>query len=671
MVKQDILISREKALFLLFVTFGLIAVFLRAAYMLPLSSSLIWIVGVFVCFYVPGSLLQRLLKWREQEYFASIVHSTALGVALIPVVYTIFRILSLPWLLYLFFGGLLIIWSIIMIRNWPRGEKNQTDLTDLLVIFVLGAFVLVLLHLSYFTDIIFQEKGFRFKNIYLNETVFHLGIINTLKNSYPPFFPYASGFGLGQYHLNMHLEIEMFSRLFQIDTIRLSFFYFPLLYFCLLVYLPYLFVRRYLGSRVVGIFAGVAAFGSDLSFIPALFGLLQQNPPWNSLFNATIWPLLTLNSFLPAMVLLFLAVIHLKEYFVCGRFQELLLFAVLGFAGYGFKSSLGPHMMAAAFLTGLLLILRNDRQKGMALIFSSLTALLIMSGDMTFLRGGSGTNIVTIAPFDRYRDALIRLGIAQPSTVLAAVTFPAALLAALGASMLGLRAGIDGFRKKTFEPIVVFLAFFIATGFFLSELFFLGPIVPQFLKINNAMWFSFPAATIAWILVSYFLVGIEKEKKNVLLAICLILLVTLPGTIQFLALRAGNKFDLISANACEVVSFLETTPINAIVLHPPNLTTPSLASNFAGRRSVLAFFQSYVLHYADQAESEQRLKDIEIFFSGSDINNRPLILEKYHVTHVYAPSSYVQRFIGEQMLQPVLKNAEYVVYRVTKVYNQQ
>lgn len=669
MERQGILISREKAMFAFFVTLGLIAAFLRAVYKLPLSSSLAWFVGVFVCFYLPGKLLQRLLKCKEQEYFVSLAHAIALGVALVPVVYTIFRIFSLPWLLYPFFGGLSIIWIIMMIRDWPRREEPQTDLHDLLVILILGVVVLILLHLSHFTDIVFEENGFSFKSIYLNETIFHLGIINALKNAYPPFFPYESGIGFSQYHLNMHLEIEMFNRLFGIDTMLLSYFLFPLLYFCLLVYLPYLFVRKYLGSRVVGVFTGVVVFCSDLSYIPALFGLLPQNPPWNSLFNATIWPLLTLNGFLPAMVVFFLAILHLKEYFANGRSGDILLFSLLGFAGYGFKSSLGPHIMAAACLTGLLLILRNDRQKGKVLIISSLLTVFVMSLDMIIFRSGSGTNIVTIAPFDRYKDALLHLGIERPSSVLLMVTFPLALAVALGASLFGLRVAAEGFRKKTFDPMLVFLSFFIAIGFILSEILFLGPIVPQFLKINNAMWFSFPAATIAWLLVSYFLAGLEKEKKNVLLAICLILLVSLPGTIQFLTLRIGDKFDLIGVNAREVISYLENTPPNAVVLHPRNMTTPSLASNFAGRRSVLAFFRSYVIHYTDLAESERRLKDIETFFSDSDIHSRPSILEKYHVTHVYAPLSYSRSLDREQMLQPVFQNAEYVVYRVTNVYN--
>lgn len=76
------------------------------------------------------------------------------------------------------------------------------------------------------------EHGFKIRNFYLTETIFHLGIINTLKDIFPPLYPYASNIDFSHYHLNMHLEIEMFNRLFSIDTLRLVFFIFP---FCIFV----------------------------------------------------------------------------------------------------------------------------------------------------------------------------------------------------------------------------------------------------------------------------------------------------------------------------------------------------------------------------------------------------------------------------------------------------
>ena len=137
-------------------------------------------------------------------------------------------------------------------------------------------FVFLLLHFSHFTDIIFTEAGFRIRTTYLTETVYHVGIINNLKDIFPPSYPYASGIDFSHYHLNMHLQIEMFNRLFHIDTLKLTFFYFPLLYFFLLVFVPYMYVRNYLGYRFLGIMTGLLIFGADLSFIPGLLGMIPQ-----------------------------------------------------------------------------------------------------------------------------------------------------------------------------------------------------------------------------------------------------------------------------------------------------------------------------------------------------------------------------------------------------------
>ncbi len=667
MEKQGILISREKAMFIVFLILGLIAAFFRTAYMLPLSDSFVWFVGVFICFYVPGNLLQRLLKWKEQEYFAALAHSIALGVALVPVVYTIFRILALPWLLYLFLGGLLFIWTIIMIRDWPRREKPQTNLNDLLAIFVLGVFVLVLLQLSYFTDIVYTERGMLMRHTNLNESIFHLGIINVLKNVYPPYFPYASGVSFGHYHLNMHLEIEMFSRLFRIDTIRLAYFYFPLLYFCLLVYLPYLFVRRYLGSRLVGVVTGLLIFGSDLSFIPGVLGMLPQDGPWNNLFNSTIWPLLTLNGFLPAVIVMFLCILHLKEYFVEGKTEDLFIFAVLGFAGYGFKSSMGPHIMAAAFLTGLLLTLRNDRQKGKKIVLFSLISMFVMVADIVLLRGGAGTHSVSFSLMERFRESLDYLGFPHPPITVLLLALPITFVAVLGARVISIPDVMKGFQRESFDPTIVFLLFFVAAGYIFSEMFFLGSVVSADIKSNNAMWFSFEALTAAWLLVSCRLARIEMDPDKFWQATSLVLILSLPGTIEFLSLRHIRNYDVVSPNALKVVSFLETIPPDAVILHAPNMKSASLASNLAGRQTVVSIYQSFVWHNAGQAESEQRLKDIENFFDDNGKDNRLIILKKYGVTYVYALLSYAQEFDKEHMMTPVLKNSEFVVYKVAKV----
>jgi hypothetical protein len=188
----------------------------------------------------------------------------------------------------------------------------------------------------------------------------------------------------------MHLEIEMFNRLFTIDTLKLSFFYFPLLYFFFLVFVPYMIVRKYTGSRSLGVLTGLLMFGSDLSFIPGVLGLLPKCFTWNVLFNSTTWPLLTLNGYLPALTVMFLCILYLKKFFENGRLSNIIVFGVLGFSAYGFKSSMGPHIMAVAFTTGLVSIFTGNRRKGALLCFISALTLLAIAVDVMVIKNLSG-----------------------------------------------------------------------------------------------------------------------------------------------------------------------------------------------------------------------------------------------------------------------------------------
>jgi hypothetical protein len=151
----------------------------------------------------------------------------------------------------------------------------------------------------------------------------------------------------------MHLEIEMFHRLFSVDTMKLTFFYFPSLYFTLLVFLPYFFVLEIGGTRFIGVLTGILLFGSDLSFIMGLFGNVPGDYPWINIYNPAIWSILTLNGILPALIVMFLFILFLLQFDVSGKRAFLIILCMLGYSAYGFKSSMGFHLMAALFLAGL------------------------------------------------------------------------------------------------------------------------------------------------------------------------------------------------------------------------------------------------------------------------------------------------------------------------------
>ena len=670
-IKDKAAIKGLKVVLISLAIFFYIAFVLNMSYFLPIKDSLLWFAGIFIYFYIPGNLLLRYLDFNKDEYFINFFHSIALGAALIPLVYIIFRRLSHPEMVYPFGIAIFLAWLILTVRDFKRDRISvYTSFLDIQSALVLIAVVFFLLHLSYFTDIIFLENGFKLRNIYLNETIFHLGIINALRGMFPPIFPYESGVNFSYYHLNMHFEIEMFNRLFSIDTLKLTFFYFPLLYSCLLVFVPFIFIRKYLGSRFVGVLTGILMFGSDLSFIPGLLGIFPTDRPWNVLFNSTVWPILTLNGNLPALFVMFLCILYLKKFYEDGRLSYILVFAFLGFSAYGFKSSMGPHIMVVSFLTGIAsMVFMKDKKKGKLLCTVSVLTILAMAIDAILFRSSAGNNILSLDLFNRFNDSLAKLGVSDMPWVFYPVIFPIYILAAFGIRALGFYSLKDVFEKKYFDPTVIFLTIFAISGFLLAEMIFLGPLVPLYMKTNNAMWFSFQSLTAAWLLLPYFLLRMNLDRKRFLGVMVLTILLSAPSTVQFLSLRFNPNYYTVNSNAMEVVRYLETTPPRSVVLHPPNLKGASLASNLTGRPSVLSFFQSYVIHYTKQTEAENRLKDIELFFNTHEVIGRSSILKKYKVDYVYAPMSYTPCLDKEPMLLQVLKNNEYVLYKVNTSNN--
>jgi hypothetical protein len=659
-------INGLKVILISLVIFFCLAFLLKLLYSLSIKDSLLWYVGIFFSFYIPGSLLLRSLQLNNNEYFINLFHSLALGAALMPLVYSTLRWISLPELGYALGIGMFLVWSLLFKRDIRKRKINiYTSLADIKCILILSVTVVFLLHLTHFTDVLFLEKGFEIRNIYLTETIFHLGVVNVLKDTFPPFFPYASGVGFSHYHLNMHLEIEMLNRFFAIDTIELTFFYFPLLYFYLLVCVPYMFVLKKWNARFLGILTGILMFGSGLSFIPGMLGMSPLAYPWTQFFRTTIWTLFCMNGHLPALFILFLSVFYLKKYYEEGTLSYLVVFALLGFSAHGFKTSMGLHIMVTAFLTGIAsMVLIKDLKKGKLVCTFSALIITIIAIDLILFKGNPSHNVLRIDLFNNFTDSLEKLGLSGIPWLFLFLMFPLYVVLTFGTRALGFYVLKGAIKKKTFDPIIVFLLVFIVTGFILSESIFLGVPYSKIGAFNNAGWFAAQSLMAAWLLLSFFLARLRNIKMIFLASVIGILLLSAPSTVQFLTLRFDKNYYAVDKNAIEVVKYLETTPPKSIVLHLPNNEGPSLSSNLAGRASVLSMLQSYVIQTIGQKDADERLTDVSLFFNPDEQVNRTSLLKKYKVDYIYAPLSYVGILDREPLLKRVLKNSEYVMYRV-------
>lgn len=649
--KEAVQIRGLKVGLILPVLFIVIAFLLRFCYGLPLIDSFLLYAGVIFSFYIPGNLLLRHLDHDDEEYFVRFFLSVALGVALMPLLYMLLRRLAHPEFLFVIVFVLSLLWSILFMKDIKKIRgKVYTSYLDILSIFVLTAIVLVILHLSYFTDVVFLESGFKVRDVFYAETFFPLGIINALKDIYPVYYPYASGVDLSFYHINMHLQIEMINRLFSVDTLKLSFYYFPLIYFMLLVFLPFMIVNKYTGSRSLGVLTGILMFGSDLSFIPGLLGMLQEGFTWNVLFNSTTWPLFTLNGYLPVLSVMFLCILYLKKFCESGLFSHAIVFGFLGFSAYGFKSSMGPHIMAVAFVTGLILILTDNRKKGILLCTVSSLTLMAIGVDVLAIKGTLGVlkNAkvqYTLSPdiFNRLHDSLNYLAIPKMPWYLYLLVFPIYIIAVFGARIIGFGFLRDFFVKKEYDHTVIFLMIFVASGFLLSELIFLGPILPSPFKTNDAMWFSFQSLLAAWLLFAFYLKRTLPNIKKVAFIMLLVILLSFPGTVQFLLHRSVPRYFTVTSDAIEVAKYLKTTP----------------------PESVISEFESCIVQNIGVQETLNRLNDVAVFFNSDDKSeDKREILDRYKVSYVYAPSAYAELLDEEPSLLQVFRNSEYIVYKV-------
>jgi hypothetical protein len=460
----------------------------------------------------------------------------------------------------------------------------------------------------------------------------------------------------------MHLEIEMFYRFFSIDTLKLTYFYFPLLYFALLIFIPYTFVKRHLNSRLFGVLTCLLFFGSDLSFIPELFGN-SSGKPW--IFSTTIWSLMTLNGYLPSLFIMFLFIFYLKEYYKTGKALYLIIVPLLGYAAYGFKSSMGPHLIGIALLTGIVSIfLDEERRKGIRFSIAMALSAAAVILDLTM----SGTKSIDVIGFDLlngFRRSSSMLGISEVSWFLLPFMFSLYVFASYGARSFGLYLLKDSFKKTTFDTVLFFIVLFSISGFLIAEVIYIGP--PN-REVNKAYWFAEQSFMCAWLLFPYLLSKLNQNWKKFVFAI-VVILTAFPASVQFFALRSANIYHAVDSDAIEVTEYLQSTPVGSIVLHPPihpDEIGPSLASNFAGRPSVINLFLSFTPDWIGQKEHLNRTRDIVMFFSPYDSINRSFILNKYKVDYVYAPSAYADILGRESMLTMELKNRAYVLYKVNR-----
>jgi hypothetical protein len=359
---------------------------------------------------------------------------------------------------------------------------------------------------------------------------------------------------------------------------------------------------------------------------------------------------------------MYLCIICLRDYFSNGSQAKLALFALLAYGAFGLKSSMGLQIGAAALATGLAIAFYGrQRRQGWSLVIVSAATLEVMLFDITVIRSGVGSTLVKFAPLNHFYKTLENLGMSGLAVDWYIPMFVLVLLAGLGVRALGLLYlgnRISKENPRDWNWILVFIGLFFVGGYAISEMLFIGDST----GLNNAGWFYIQSLMASWFLLFLFLIKIQGRKRVYLASIIAIVVLATPSTVQFLHLRADDNYIVFGQDETEVIEYLRQSDPGSVVLHPLNHDRPSLASNFAGRSTVLSVWVSFVTEAQGKYE---RAKSVLLFFDkGTNTSERLEVLYRYRVDYVYGSTSelfFMENFPEAEL---VLQSGDLVLYRV-------
>lgn len=653
-------------IFLLVVMPLLVSCAFAALYGQAFTTSLLFFAGLALTSYLPGRALLMLAGPQFRQGAFRDFWALGLGVVCWPLLYWVLRTTHVSDTVIWLVMGLAAIAGCVAILRDARPTAERLSWKDGLMLSGLLVVVFVLGHFSHFTDFAVTAGGVAYRSHFLAEGAFHEGIVNALRDGFPAPSLYFSRPGSAVfYHYGMHLQMEVLNRLLAVPTAPLIYLYWPFVYLGCLAVLPYALYRTLGASAVLASALALLIFGSDLSFLLNLWFELDDRMPWNLYLFAPVSSLFSTNGALPAAVALVVAIALVRETTREPRVGHYVLLALVVLAALNYKSSMGLQI-AGSFLGMWVLsgFLQGWSRRTLAVAGVMLLTLVASLAYLFFWmgRGGAGDNIhlQIMSLMGPVMSGLRWL----PKSPLALVgSLILIMLLAMGPRCLAL-ASISRHRlSEGGWPVQLnlYLAIFVLGGILLSEVLFIGPLGGR----NNGIWFASHALVAGWVWLAVWLCSLAPRKAAWLVALSLLL--SWPATVQFLHIRHADQQIVLSRNSLMVVDALRQVPPGSIVLHPLNVGVPAMASNLAGRPSVLNVYRSFVRYFAGAGS---RVQDVNEFFGdGIGADERGAMLVKYQVDYLYIPAEEAELVAGLSNLERLVGNPEWQLYRVNRPAN--
>src|SRR3990167_9586372 len=240
--------------------------------MQPFLEIILFIIIIVVCFYLPGKFLLRKLKLTlgsPEDIFLPFV----LGIMLFTLISYIFSWLKLEIIILPLF--LIISFVVFKSKKWLPNDIDKRQLIPLSIVLSFS----IIFSLSMLTSGVYGDTI-----KYGRDDLWHLALINELKNNFPPDNPGFAGVSLRGYHFFYNFILAKVSNIFFISPLSLYFHFFPL-FIALLCGLG-VYSLMYVWSKRVAITLWavfLTQFGGSFAFILKLRG--HENLSLDSAFG--------------------------------------------------------------------------------------------------------------------------------------------------------------------------------------------------------------------------------------------------------------------------------------------------------------------------------------------------------------------------------------------------
>lgn len=233
---------------------------------------ILFLFAVFICFYLAGKFLLAKLKLTlgsPEDLFLPFV----LGIMLFTLIFYIFSWLKLEFIILPLF--LIISFFTLKSKKWFPKSIVKSHRWPLIIVVALS----IIFSVSMLATGIYGDNI-----IYRGDDLWHLSLINELKNNFPPSHPGFAGVALKGYHFFYNFLLAKISNIFFISPLSLYFHFFPLFIAVLWGLGVYGFMYKWSKKISVSLWAVfLTMFGGSFAFILRLRG--HENLSLDSAFG--------------------------------------------------------------------------------------------------------------------------------------------------------------------------------------------------------------------------------------------------------------------------------------------------------------------------------------------------------------------------------------------------